>query len=234
LPGHDEIKATVVGRDALTDLAVLRVEGKSLRPLPVRVHPPRLGELCLAFGSPLGEYPESVSLGLVSGLSRSLPAGAGRAIHDVIQTDCAINPGNSGGPLIGVDGRVIGVNTAVRRDAAGIGFAVPADTVRTIVPELIRFGSVERATLGVGVAVRTLDGDPSGARRLVVTKPRGEAAGDLRRGDVLLAIDGFGVSSYADVTKILNRDRIGAEVPVAVWRDNREITVRCVPARLGQ
>lgn len=233
LPNQEEMRSTVVGRDALTDLAVLRVDAHQAPALGLRQHSPRLGELCLAFGSPLGKYPESVSLGIVSGLSRSLPAGAGRAIHDVIQTDCAINSGNSGGPLVGVDGRVIGVNTAVRADAAGIGFAVPADTVASIVPELIRFGSVERASLGVSVAVRKLKGDPSGLQRIIVTGTRATAAGDLHRGDVILAIGGVGVQKHSDITSILRRDMLGTEVPVMVWRDGAEVAVPCVPTKLG-
>lgn len=232
MPNQDEIRATLVGRDELTDLAVLRIPENHVTPLELRQSPPRLGEICLAFGSPLGVFPESVSLGIVSGLSRSLPATGGRAIHDVIQTDCAINPGNSGGPLVGVDGRVIGVNTAIRNDAAGIGFAVPADTISLIVPELIQHGGIERASVGVSVANRKLQGDRAGVQRIVVTGTRSNTAGDLRRGDVLLAIGGFGVRKYSDITRILGRDMIGANVSVMVWRDGAEVEVLCVPFRL--
>ena len=231
-PDRKEVPASVVGQDRLTDLAVLRTQPHGNRPLPLRQHPPRLGELCFAFGSPLGQFPESVSQGIVSGLKRSLPAAEGRAIFDVIQTDCSINPGNSGGPLVGIDGHVIGVNTAIRKDATGIGFAVPAETVADIVPELLTYGNIERATLGVSVASRRLDDDPYGVPRLVVVAARDNAAGAFQRGDLLLRIAGYGVQSIPDLTRILRRNMIGARIPVTVWRSGAESTVDCVPTRL--
>lgn len=97
LPGAQQAEGRVVGRDPLTDLAVLRVDPQSAQPLMISAMGARLGELCFAFGSPLGEFPESISIGIVSGLKRSLPTGDKQAIFDVIQTDAAINPGNSGG-----------------------------------------------------------------------------------------------------------------------------------------
>lgn len=140
LPGARQTEARVVGRDPLTDLAVLRFDPQPAEPLLISARGARLGELCFAFGSPLGEFPESISIGIVSGLKRSLPTGDKQAIFDVIQTDAAINPGNSGGPLVNVDGLVIGVNTAAIPEADGIGFAVPADTVAEVVQELITYG----------------------------------------------------------------------------------------------
>ena len=128
-----------------------------------------------------------MSIGIVSGLKRSLPTADRRAIFDVIQTDCAINPGNSGGPLVDVDGRVLGVNTAGISDADGIGFAIPSDTVTDIVGELLVHGTVQRASLGIGVAYRRIDHAPSG-ESLIVTSVRADAAGPLERGDILLAI----------------------------------------------
>ncbi|WP_244949059.1 S1C family serine protease [Mycolicibacterium doricum] len=165
LPGAQQTEARVVGRDPLTDLAVLRVDPQSAQPLTISPEGARLGELCFAFGSPLGEFPESISIGIVSGLKRSLPTGDKQAIFDVIQTDAAINPGNSGGPLVNVDGQVIGVNTAIVPEADGIGFAVPADTVAEVVHELITYGAVERASLGVSVARRVVDRAPGGHAR---------------------------------------------------------------------
>uniref|UniRef100_UPI000B004BFD S1C family serine protease n=2 Tax=Mycolicibacterium mucogenicum TaxID=56689 RepID=UPI000B004BFD len=122
-PDTRPVTALVVGRDPLTDLAVLRIDPQDIAPLTICGHGARLGELCFAFGSPLGAFPESLSIGIVSGLKRSLPTGDRQSIFDVIQTDAAINPGNSGGPLVNVDGRVIGVNTAGIDGADGIGFA---------------------------------------------------------------------------------------------------------------
>ena len=148
-PGLRQERAEVVGRDPLTDLAVLRVAGHPGRPLPVRDRPARLGELCFAFGSPLGEYPESMTSGVVSGVRRRLQRGQGqRDIEDVLQTDAAINPGNSGGPLIDAGGEVIGVNTAGDTRTANICFAVPAATVVEVADEIIEHGSVRTRLAG--------------------------------------------------------------------------------------
>src|SRR4051794_32142403 len=117
--------ATLVGTDSLTDLAVVRASGSLPASLTVRTETAVLGEICLAIGSPLGEYTESVSIGIVSGLARTIPTTRGRPLERAIQTDAAINHGNSGGPLIDAMGRVLGVNTCIDTRATGIGFAVP-------------------------------------------------------------------------------------------------------------
>jgi S1-C subfamily serine protease len=230
-PACRETEAELVGSDPLTDLAVLRVSTQTAMPLQLRQHPPRLGELCFAFGSPLGEFPESVSFGIVSGLKRSLPSPGGRAIYDVIQTDCAINPGNSGGPLVGIDQRVLGVNTAVISGAEGIGFAVPADVVADIIPELITHGAIERASLGVSVAPRPVADD--GGDRLVITAVRANAAGPFQQGDILFQVGQHKIGSREDLLRALRREMVEQSVPVAVLRGNREVSFECRPSRLG-
>ncbi len=182
---------------------MLRIDPTTVTPLTVSGEPARLGELCFAFGSPLGEFPESISIGIVSGLKRSLPTADRRAIFDVIQTDCAINPGNSGGPLVYVDGQVIGVNTAGIDEADGIGFAVPAETVN-IVGELLSHGAIERASLGVGVALRHAAEVPDG-KGLVVTSLRDDVAGPLERGDVILSVEDRDVRNQNDLLRALRR-----------------------------
>jgi len=158
-----------------------------------------------------------MSLGIVSGLKRSIPSPSDRAIHDVIHTDCAINPGKSGGPLVGVDGRFLGVNTARMRHAAGIGFAIPADIVEDIVSELIADGAVERATLGVSVAH---------TQPATMTRPNGSSPPQCaptqpapsRKGDVLLGIAEHDVHSPARPFRLLRRDMINTSVAVSVAR----------------
>jgi serine protease Do len=228
MPACDEARAQIVGSDRLTDLAVLRVAPQHSNPLQLRQEPARLGELCFAFGSPLGQYPESMSLGIVSGLKRSLPTTGGRSILDVIQTDCAINPGNSGGPLVGVDGSVLGVNTAIATGAEGIGFAVPAETVRDIVPELLTHGKVERASLGVSIAPRRVDA----MDRVVVTAVRNTAAGPFEKGDALLTVGSHDIHSQQDLLRVLRRDMVERSVPTAVLRNGRRVVFDCRPARL--
>src|SRR5512133_279341 len=132
--------ATILGTDPWTDLALLQVERSTRAHLHLRPTPARLGELCLALGSPLGVYSESASIGVLSGLARTIPQEVGRPIFRAIQTDCAINPGNSGGPLIDARGLVLGANNCADARAANIGFAVPAETIETVVTELKRSG----------------------------------------------------------------------------------------------
>lgn len=230
-PGRQETEVKVVGSDPFTDLAVLRVVVQSVPPFTLREKPARLGELCFALGSPLGQYPESMSFGIVSGLKRSLPTDSGRPIYDVIQTDAAINPGNSGGPLISVEGSVLGVNTAGINGAEGIGFAVPADTVADIVPELLAHGSVQRASLGVSVAPRRVGG-AEGSDRLVVTAVKNTAAGPFLKGDILSTVGPYEVCSRQDLIRVLRRDMVDRKVDVSVWREGQQMLFECRPSRM--
>lgn len=163
-------EADVVGSDLHTDLALVKLRGPVKGHLSFRDEPPRLGEICIAIGSPLGIYTESVALGMVSGLARTIPRESGRPLENAIQTDAAINPGNSGGPLVDANGDVIGISVAGDIRANGIGFAIPADTARWVVSELIEHGAVERASLGVAVAERDLVIERKARARLVITR----------------------------------------------------------------
>ncbi|MEO3782371.1 trypsin-like peptidase domain-containing protein [Actinocorallia sp. B10E7] len=233
LPGLPSRPAKVVGFDRLTDLAVLELEGETPEHLELRPEPARLGELCLALGSPLGLYPESVSLGIISGLARSLPTrGSARSLERVLQTDCAINPGNSGGPLVDARGRVLGVNTAIRADGAGIGFAVPAGTVRAVAAELIAQGRVSRASLGIAIAERHVEIDGRTVKRQVVTRIGRDVNHDLRVGDALLAIDGVEIDGRAALYDQLGGDRVGRTLTLAVHRDGQVCNVQVIPSAL--
>jgi len=227
------LSAELVGHDPLTDLAVLKIaDGHHQPALSLRVGPPALGELCFAFGNPLGEFPESVSIGLVSGLKRTLWLPDDRAIHDVIQTDCAINQGNSGGPLMGVDGLVIGVNTAKRGEADDIGFAVPAETVADIVPELIAHGSIAHASLDIGLVERVIATDGDETAHLVVTRVRSSSAGPFEVGDVLLIVNDKEVCRHQDLRRVLRRKLVNQKVPVCIWRQGERMWINCVPVSL--
>ncbi|OBF56916.1 S1C family serine protease [Mycolicibacterium monacense] len=231
-PDGPEMRATLVGGDKLSDLAVLRAAQHDSAALSLRSRPARLGELCFAFGSPLGRYAESMSFGIVSGLQRSLPTPVGRPIFNVIQTDCAINPGNSGGPLVDIDGLVLGVNTAVERGAEGIGFAVPAETVADVVSEIVLFGSVERASLGVSVMPeRVEDGEGVSVPRLVIAAVRSNAAGPFQTGDVILKVGAHHIQEQQDLLRALRRDAVGCRIPVWVARQGEPVAIECVPKR---
>jgi S1-C subfamily serine protease len=224
----DKVDCTLVGFDPVTDLAVLRIASEPRAALTLRGTTPRLGELCLAVGSPLGDFTESVSLGVVSGLGRSLPSLDGRWTREhMVQTDAAINPGNSGGPLVDMAGQVIGVNECGRTDGQNIGFAVPAETVSLVAAELIAHGSVERAALGVTVAARAVAVGGQKQQRLVVTQVRTASA--LQEGDALVSIAGRPLRDRGDLFRGLTRDLIDAPTTVEVIRDGSLIRLELTP-----
>jgi S1-C subfamily serine protease len=251
--GDDDFDATVVGVARDQDLAVLRISAPREKLVPIRIGSSRglrVGQHVYAIGNPFG-LDHTLTTGIVSALGRTIQAANGSTIFDVIQTDAAINPGNSGGPLLDSGGRLIGVNTAIFSPSgasAGIGFAVPVDTVNRIVPELIRHGMVTRPVLGV-----YLDGQLSGAvtRRLGVqgalirdVSPGGgaEEAGlrGTRRGqrgiipgDIVQEIDGKEVGSVGDLLGRLGSYRPGDTVTLTVWREGetRQVQVRLQQAR---
>ena len=208
--------ATVVGIDTASDLAVIRCDlsDSTRRPLTVRPIPAKLGEVCVALGSPL-RFRESVSLGIISGVSRQLTTGTS-VIEEVLQTDAAINPGNSGGPLVDCLGAVIGVNVARRADADNIGFAIASELVFDTVPELIAHGSIMRGTMGISIAESWAD---DGSARQVITVQKINTAQSLfLPGDVIVAIDDQVVTRRYDVRKKLRRPAIGTTVTVDIQR----------------
>jgi serine protease Do len=212
--------ATVVGADPLTDLAVLRAPGPLPAPLQVRTHPPVLGEICLAMGSPLGDYTESVSIGIVSGLARTIPTRRGRPLERAIQTDAAINPGNSGGPLIDAAGLVLGVNTCIDVRAVSIGFAIPGETVDWVIRQILQFGDVRRGALGVAIASRIENVDGQLRHAPVITRVSADLTCDLRPGDIIVGLAGRVVRDRADLYYLLTRDMIGTTIPVELWRQD--------------
>ena len=250
---QDDMRATLVGVDPATDLAVLRVSAPSraLTPLPLgdsdRV---RVGDAVVAIGNPFG-LERSVTTGIVSALQRRIQSPDRSAIDHVIQTDAAINPGNSGGPLIDASGEVIGVNTAIQSQSGGnvgIGFAVPVNTVRDVVAQLIEGGRVRRASLGVGVVEldeRLVDLFRLPVRRglLVATVVPGSAAdeagirgGDTEvvvagetyvlGGDILTALEGRPLGSLDDLRGGLAERKPGDVVLLTLRRGTRRLTLR--------
>lgn len=220
-------KAEKVGSDPDTDLALLRVHRHSLSSVELGDSAGlRQGQLVVAIGNPFG-LQASVTAGVVSALSRTLRASNGRLIEDIIQTDAALNPGNSGGALLDSTGKVIGVNTAIIAGAQGTGFAVPVNTAKRVIPELLRYGRVSRGYLGIAgqtvhfpraAAERLGHGAISGVQ-IVQCVPGGpaERAGILQ-GDVVLSIDDRPASSVDDIYKVLDRLSIGRELRVKLLR----------------
>jgi 2-alkenal reductase len=236
----DPVPAVVVGNAPEYDLAVLRLRDNRavLRPLPIGSSDNlKIGQAVFAIGNPFG-LSRSLSTGVISAIDRHLPAAAGREIRGVIQTDAAINPGNSGGPLLDSAGRLIGVNTAILSQTgswAGVGFAVPVDTVNRIVPQLVRDGRVPRPGIGVAffseeavarsgyeglVVADVLPG--SGAERAGI---RGFNRRTGRVGDVITEANGRPVYSISDLAEILEEIGIDNSVDLTVVRDGRRRTV---------
>jgi putative serine protease PepD len=226
----ETVPAEVLGTDPSSDLAVLRVDPGStgpLRPLPLansdRV---RVGDGVVAIGNPFG-LDRTATAGIVSSLGREIQAPDGFQIDEVIQTDAPINPGNSGGPLLDVRGRVVGVNTQIATGGGGgnvgIGFAVPANRVREVLPALSRGEHIERAYLGV-----TSSPHPDGAEIQGVTPGSPAQSAGLRAGDVITGVDGRDVSEPEDLSEAINKLKPGDEIVVEVSRggERRTVTVK--------
>jgi S1-C subfamily serine protease len=236
-------KAEKVGSDPDTDLALLRVHRHSLSSVELGDSAGlRQGQLVVAIGNPFG-LQASVTAGVVSALSRTLRASNGRLIEDIIQTDAALNPGNSGGALLDSAGRVIGVNTAIIAGAQGTGFAVPVNTAKRVIPELLRYGRIHRGYLGIAgqtvhfpraAAERMGHGAASGVQ-IVQCVPGGpaERAG-IQQGDVILSIDDRPASSVDDIYKVLDRLSIGRELLVKLLRRGETLTLKPVVAEQPQ
>jgi S1-C subfamily serine protease len=248
LADHSSWDARVVGMAPEKDLAVLRIDAPAggLTALPVgRSAGLRVGQSVFAIGNPFG-LDQTLTTGVVSALGREIQSLAGNAIRDVIQTDAAINPGNSGGPLLDSAGRLVGVNTAIYSPSgayAGIGFAIPADTVAAVARDLIAYGRVRRPRLGIEPAPETvtqrlgLEGvlifrvEPgTGAARAGLRGMRRDAFGRWELGDVILTIDGERIASNGDLLVALENKQAGQTVRVGVLRGNRQLAV---PVRLG-
>ncbi len=229
LPDGRKFKGKVIGRDAASDLALVKIDGKDLPSLKL-AHPDsiRVGQWVVAIGSPLGlKY--SVTAGILSAVNRE---GIKNRVG-FLQTDAPINPGNSGGPLMNLQGEVIGVNTAIIQGAQGIGFAVPVDTVSRVVPQLETKGRVERAWLGVGLADLPEDRSrmfyPAEYGALVARiepKSPADKAG-LNEGDVIMAVDGQKIEDSAALMRSVSAMNIGDKAKVTVNRrgQTKELTI---------
>jgi S1-C subfamily serine protease len=215
-----ESAAEWVGDDPDTDIALLRAAAAArtrLEPLALGSSAElRRGEIAIAIGNPLG-FEHTATAGIVSALGRSMRTSTGRLIPDVIQTDAALNPGNSGGPLLDSRGEVIGVNTAIIRDAQAISFAIAIDSVKWVIPQLLRHGRIRRGYLGLGgqtVAIHrrvVLHHDLGQSRgvRVVSLDPQSPAAqAGLREGDIVLGIDGATIDSVDVLHRVLDESRI--------------------------
>jgi len=220
--------ARIVGRDSRSDLAVVRMAETS--PLPAAEigdsNALRVGQLVVAIGNPLG-LRWTATAGVVSALGRTLALAPGWILQDLIQTDASINPGNSGGPLVDIQGRVVGINTAILQGTQGIGFAVPSSIAREVIEDIVDRGRTGVAWLGIGGYPTRLD--PDLAARLSLPRPAGllvldvESGGPAARGgvrplDILCELDGQPVSSVADLKGALRHRAPGDGILLTILR----------------
>jgi S1-C subfamily serine protease len=248
LPDQRQVDATLVGRDPTKDIAVLKLSEPVSGLAPVAIGTSRdlqVGQKVIAIGNPFG-FDHTVTKGIVSALGRTMPGAGGVSIRDMIQTDASINPGNSGGPLLDSAGELIGMNTMIAGSSTstGVGFAVPVDTVKKVVPQIIQYGKVIRPDLGGVTFVRDEIARRSKVEGAVVMEvDRGSLAYDqglrgLQRDrygrllirDVIKAIDQKKTTSYDDLFAVLDGYKIGDTVTLTVEREGerREVRIRLV------
>ena len=246
LADRSEYEAKVVGADPDHDLVVLQIQMPDGHVEPLAVgssHDLRVGQKVLAIGNPFG-LDHTLTTGVVSALGRTIKSMSNRTIEGVIQTDAAINPGNSGGPLLDGAGRLIGVNTQIVSPSgvyAGIGFAVPVDTVNRIVPELIKHGKLIRPGLGVSLVPDAM-AKRWGIKGVIIGKvTRGGAAdraglkgaretmmGQIQLGDIVVSIAGKPVATIDDLMDVMEAHKVGEQVSVEILRGNRREKVSLI------
>lgn len=230
--------AELVGDDPETDLAAIRIHAPNLVTAQLGDSQSlQAGQLAIAIGNPYG-FQTTVTTGVISALGRSFRAKSGRLIDNVIQTDAALNPGNSGGPLVTSHGEVIGINTAIIMSAQGICFAVPINTAKLVIGQLIKEGKVRRGYIGVGGQNVPLP------RRLVLfhelgvengvlvisTEPNSPAqTAGLQEGDVIVGLNNQPVGNIDDLHKILTHEQVGVRSPLTILRRTEKLVLDIVP-----
>ena len=237
--GDKEFKAKVIGADPLSDIALLKLETKE-KFIPVKFgdsDKARIGDWVIAIGNPFG-LGGTVTSGIISARNRSI--GLTR-YEDYIQTDASINSGNSGGPLFDMNGDVIGINTAIlgRNGSIGIGFAIPSNSAKIVIEQLIEFGETKRGWLGVRIQdvtkeiaeVENLD-EPRGALVVSVAEKSPSDKAGVNAGDIILEFDGERIQEMKELPIIVARTEVGKKVQVKIWRNKKEIIKTITLGRL--
>ena len=237
--GDKEYKATIIGQDPLSDIAVLQIDSKE-KFIPVSFgdsDKARIGDWVIAIGNPFG-LGGTVTAGIISARNRSI--GLSR-YEDYIQTDASINSGNSGGPLFDMNGDVVGINTAIlgKGGSIGIGFSIPSNSAKKVVSQLLEFGETKRGWLGVRIQevtkeiaeVEQLD-TPRGALVASVADNSPSDKGGVKAGDIILEFNGEKIQEMKELPIIVAKTEVGKRVDVKIWRNKREITKKITLGRL--
>jgi len=238
--------AKVISRDPVNDIAVLKIEEKNLPYLELGDSDKiELGETVIAIGNPLGEFHDTISAGIISGLSRYITAFGGftqekAKLKGLIQTDAAINPGNSGGPLVDMEGKVIGINSAMVFGAQNIGFAIPINYVKKDLEEIKKFGKVKRPFLGIryillNKEIAEQNKLPVDYGALIIRERLGEEAvikgssaqkAGFQEYDIILEMDGEKITEKNPLAEILQKFEVGQEINSKILREGKEITLK--------
>jgi len=244
-PKH-KYPAKILANDPLIDLAIIKIEGEKLPYLEFGDSTEiELGESVVAIGNPMGEFEDTLSAGIISGLSRKITAYSGLLfkatnLKGLIQTDAAINPGNSGGPLVDLEGKVIGVNNAMVMGAQNIGFAIPINYGKKMLDEVKKYGKIRRPFLGVRYVIlnkeiSTINKLPIDYGALIVRESLGENAivdgstadkAGLKEYDIILEIEGKKITEENPLADILQECKIGEEVNLKILREKKEIKTK--------
>ncbi len=237
--GDNEYEATIVGKDPLSDIAVLQIKSNE-KFLPVKFgnsDESRIGDWVIAIGNPFG-LGGTVTAGIISARNRNI--GMSR-YEDFIQTDASINQGNSGGPLFNMNGDVIGINTAIigQSGSIGIGFSIPSNNAKIVVDQLIKYGETKRGWLGVRIQYVTKEiadneklDKPRGALVQSVAEGSPSEKGGIKAGDIILEFDGKTINQMKELPLIVAQTEVGKTVNVKVWRNKREVTKKIKLGRL--
>lgn len=226
-------------RDSLNDISILKIDpsknpGQTLKPVDLGSSSNlKVGQFVIAIGTALGEFPNTVTTGVISGLGRGITAGDyfdAEELDNVIQTDAAINPGNSGGPLLNSSSQVIGVNTAVASGGQNIGFALPIDTIKASIENFNKTGQFNRAFLGV--SYRIIDKELANKNEVVegafiqtiVPNSPAEEAG-ITEGDIITKIDGKKINDDYQVSNVISSKKVGDEIKIEIWKSGQTRTV---------
>lgn len=224
-------------RDPANDIAIIKIEAGGLKPIELGDSSTiKVGQMAIAIGTALGEFRNTVTTGVISGLGRGITAGSPyegyvETLDDVIQTDAAINPGNSGGPLLNSSGQVIGVNTAIAQSGENIGFAIPINVVKDALKNFNETGQFSRPFLGIRYKTITKDlalmnDVPEGAYIVEVVENTPAAEAGLAEGDIITKLDNVRIAGEdGEVAKIIGTKKVGDSISVTFWRDGEEKTV---------
>ena len=244
-PKH-KYPAKILAKDLLIDIAILKIDGKNLPFLELGdSNQIELGETVVAVGNPLGEFEDTLSAGIVSGLSRKITAYGGlpfksTSLRGLIQTDAAINPGNSGGPLVNLEAKAIGINTAMVMGAQNIGFAIPINYARSTLEEVIKYGKIQRPFLGIryfilNKEISQVNKLPVDYGALIVRENLGEKAvvknsaadqAGLKEYDIILELNGEKISEENPLTDILQKYKIADIIFLKILREGKEMNVK--------